>query len=84
MERIQIEEAVKDILENKLYVSAGSIKMSDHLVYDLAADSFDIVDITIACEQDFEISISDDEMDGMKSKTVNDLCNIVENHLKAK
>ena len=84
MERIQIEEAVKGILENKLYVSAGSIKMSDHLVYDLAADSLDIVDITIACEQDFEISISDDEMDGMKSKTVNDLCNIVENHLKAK
>lgn len=84
MERIQIEEAVKDILENKLYVSAGSIKMSDRLVYDLAADSLDIVDITIACEQDFEISISDDEMDGMKSKTVNDLCNIVENHLKAK
>lgn len=84
MERIEIEEAVKGILENKLYVSAGSIKMSDHLDYDLAADSLDIVDITIACEQDFEISISDDEMDGMKDKTVNDLCDIVENHLKAK
>lgn len=83
MERIDIEETVKGILESKLYMTKGCIKMKDSLSGDLAADSLDIVDIVIACEQDFEISISDEEMEGLKDRTVKDLCDIVERHVNA-
>lgn len=57
------------------------------LINDLKADSLDVVDLTMAVEDDFGIQILDDEMepfagdDGHAGRTVRDFCAMVDGKL---
>lgn len=58
---MSIETRVKEIIEEKLGVSAGQINEDAHFVDDLGADSLDQVELVMAFEEEFEIEIPDED-----------------------
>jgi acyl carrier protein len=65
-----IFESVKNILVEQLGVEADAVTMESSFIDDLNADSLDIVELVMAMEQEFSISIPDEEAE--KIKTVGD------------
>ncbi len=65
------EEEVIDIVNEVLGVEASIEDTFD----DLYADSLDLVDIIIECEQEFGYPITDDKVQNLK--TVGDLVNLI-------
>jgi acyl carrier protein len=68
-------EKIKEILAEQLGVSEDEIKMDSSLTDDLGADSLDLVELIMALEQEFDLEISDEEAE--KIKTVGDAVNFV-------
>lgn len=66
----------KDILTELVGVDAGDIEESSNLAADLGADSLDIVEIQMACEGEFGIEISDEEIERLN--TVADWVELIE------
>jgi acyl carrier protein len=64
---------VIDILEKELMVSREQILPESKIRQDLGADSLDDVQIIMAIEEQFEVSIPDEVTD--RIVTVEDLCN---------
>ena len=54
-------ESVKSILVDQLNISEDSVQMDSLFVDDLNADSLDMVELVMAMEQEFNISIPDEE-----------------------
>jgi acyl carrier protein len=65
-----IEEKVKEIICEQLNVSAGDVLPEASFVDDLGADSLDQVELIMAMEEEFDISIPDE--DAEKIATVKD------------
>lgn len=65
-----IFESVQNILVEQLGVDADIITMESNFIDDLNADSLDIVELVMAMEQEFGISIPDEEAE--RIKTVSD------------
>ena len=55
-----IEERVKHVINYQLGVPLDDLKPGDKFVDDLGADSLDEVEIVMAIEDEFEIEISDE------------------------
>ena len=66
-------EKIKEILAEQLGVSEDEIEMDSSLTDDLGADSLDLVELVMALEQEFDLEISDEEAE--KIKTVGDAVN---------
>jgi acyl carrier protein len=64
-------KAVLGILARELNVSLSQITIDSRIEEDLGADSPDIVEITMAIEERFDLSIPDDQ--AVSVKTVGDL-----------
>jgi len=60
-------ESVKAILVDQLNVSEDSVQMDSLFVDDLNADSLDMVELVMAMEQEFNISIPDEEAERIKT-----------------
>lgn len=56
-------ERVKEILLENLGCEEEDIKLTSNLVEDLEADSLDIVELSMALEEEFEISIADEDFE---------------------
>lgn len=69
-------EKLQKIFEENLDVSDVKISLDTHIVNDLNADSLDVVELVMAIEDEFSVSIDDAYVD--KMETVGD----VVNHLK--
>ena len=69
-------DKVKKLISNQLNVAESSITLESKLVEDLGADSLDSVELLMAFEEEFGISIPDEE--AMKMKTVKDIVDIIE------
>lgn len=69
-------EKIKDIIVENLGVSPEKVKLEASLADDLGADSLDAVEISMAVEEEFGISIPDEELE--KFKSVKDLVDFVE------
>ena len=67
MSQDSIFESVKNILVEQLGVDAGDVAMESNFIDDLNADSLDIVELIMAMEQEFGISIPDEEAERIKS-----------------
>ena len=65
-----IFENVQNILVEQLGVDADVVTMDANFIDDLNADSLDIVELVMAMEQEFDISIPDE--DAERIKTVGD------------
>lgn len=78
MTKIDITNKVLEILENHLGVKINNTKAN--IQDDLGADSLDSVEIIMALEEAFNISITDEE--AVDIKTVDDLIKAVKKRLK--
>lgn len=61
---------IKDILVDQLSIDEEDITLESNFIDDLNADSLDIVELVMAMETEFDISIPDEEAENIK--TVND------------
>lgn len=73
-----IFEKIRDILVEQLSVDSEEVSMDANFIDDLNADSLDIVELVMAMEGEFDISIPDE--DAEKIKTVGDAVEYVKLH----
>ena len=70
MSNPEVAERVKAIIVEQLGVPAEDVNESASFIDDLGADSLDIVELVMALEEEYDIEISDE--DAEKIKTVGD------------
>lgn len=68
-------DKIKEMIVEQLDVEADEVTMDANIQEDLGADSLDIVDLVMAVEDEFEIKIEDEAVEGMK--TVGDIVNFI-------
>lgn len=73
-------EKVKEILAEQLNVKADKIKPESKIVEELGADSLDVVELLMSVEDQFGISVTDEE--AVNLKTVNDIVTLLEKKSK--
>lgn len=56
-------EKLKEIIAENIGCEIEDIKVESRLIDDLDADSLDIVELTMAIEDEFNVSISDKELE---------------------
>ncbi|MEE1187209.1 MAG: acyl carrier protein [Acutalibacteraceae bacterium] len=71
-------EKLKVILSNQFDVEEDSITMDSSIVDDFNADSLDFIDLIMSIEDEFEIEVPDDDIEGIK--TVGDIVKYIENN----
>ena len=69
-------DKVKDIIVEQLDVDADKVALGSNIQDDLGADSLDIVDLVMSIEEEFDIEVPDDAVEGMK--TVGDIVKYIE------
>lgn len=62
-----VGEQVKEIIVKQLGVEADQVKDQAKFVEDLGADSLDIVELVMAMEDKFSVSIPEDEAENLKT-----------------
>jgi len=75
---VKIHRMVTEMLSEQLGLPIEKIKPESRIEEDLNADSLDLVEITMAIEEDFQLYIRDE--DAEKLKTVGDILNYLETH----
>ena len=60
-------EQLKDIISQELNIQKDKIKLESRLSEDLGLDSIDAVELIMKLEEDYNISISDDEIKNVKT-----------------
>lgn len=69
-------EKVKGIIVDQLGVGEGEVSLETKFVDDLGADSLDLVELIMALEEEFGVSISDEEAE--KITTVGETVSYIE------
>lgn len=69
-------EKVKAILVDQLDVDEDIVTMDASITDDLGADSLDVADIAMSLEEEFDITIPDDQLQNIK--TVGDIVKYIE------
>lgn len=78
----EIKNKVVKIISEKLGKKTDDITLESHFVNDLNLDSLDTVEIIMAFEKEFAISIPDDEAE--KIRTVGDVVSFIEKNISKK
>ena len=73
-----VEARVKQIVCEQLGVGEDEVTPEASFIEDLGADSLDIVELVMALEEEYEMEISDE--DAEKIKTVQDVISYIESH----
>lgn len=71
-------ETIKELIVKQLSVAEEKVTEEARLAEDLGADSIDAVELIMEIETAFDIEVSDEEAQSVK--TVGDLCKYVEKH----
>ncbi len=71
-----VEEKVKSLIASQLNIPVEKVEDVSRLVEDLGADSLDIVEMLMTLEEEFGISIPDEETANMK--TVAEIVKVIE------
>ena len=66
-----MEEKIIELIADKLCKKKEQITLASRLVEDLGADSLDVVELIMAFEDEFGVSLPDEEI--AKMKTVSDI-----------
>ena len=77
-----VEERVIEIVCENLAVSKDQVKRETSFIDDIGADSLDIVELIMELEEEFEITIPDDQAE--KIKTVGEAIDYIERELGKK
>ncbi len=72
---MSVESKIKEIIAEQLGINEDDIAAESSLSDDLGADSLDIVEIAMALEDEFEVEISDADIDNID--TVKDFTSFV-------
>jgi acyl carrier protein len=75
---MNVDEKIKKIIAEQLAVNEDEVKPDASFVDDLGADSLDQVELVMALEEEFNIEISDE--DAEKIRTVNDTLKYIQAH----
>ena len=70
-------ETIKRLTAEQLNVDESEIKLATSFIDDLGADSLDLVDLMMALEEEFDIEVTEDEVENLK--TVGDIVDFVKN-----
>ncbi len=73
-------DKIKKLLAEQLNISEDTISESSKIIDDLGADSLDVVELLMTLEDEFGVSVSDE--DAVKIKTVGDIAKIIEDSKK--
>ncbi len=73
-------EKVREIICHELKISEDKVVLEANLKDDLGADSLDAVEVIMALEDEFDISIVDEVTQNLK--TVGDLVKFIEDEIK--
>ena len=74
-----ILEKLQSLIADQLGVSGASITMDTNFEEDLGVDSLDIVELSLALEEEFDIEIPDEEVENIKE--VGDIVKYIESHI---
>lgn len=69
-------EKVRDILCEQLDLEQDEVTMTSNIVENLGADSLDMVDLVMSIEDEFELEVADEDVEGIK--TVGDIVRYIE------
>lgn len=69
-------EKIKTILADQLDADPDSITMETDISSDLGADSLDVVELIMSIEDEFEIEVPDEQIEGIR--TVGDIVNYIQ------
>lgn len=72
------EERVIQIVSDQLEVPTEEITRESNFIDDLKADSLDIVELVMEFEEEFSVSVAEDDYD--KIRTVGDAIDYIEEH----
>ncbi len=70
-------EKVKEMLVDKLGISDDKITLESEIIKDLGADSLDLVEMILSLEENFGVTITDEQTETIK--TVKDIVEIIDN-----
>ncbi|NLA73412.1 MAG: acyl carrier protein [Clostridiales bacterium] len=73
-----IFDKVRTIICEQLDLEEDKVTMDSNILEDLGADSLDIIDLIMSFEDEFDIEVPDEEIEGIK--TVGDLVKYIEEH----
>ena len=71
-----VEDRIREIIVDQLGVPAGQVVLEASFMDDLGADSLDIVERVMAIEEAFDLEISDD--DAERIKTIQDAISYID------
>ena len=74
-------ERIRTLVSDQLGVDPGEMKPEASILDDLGADSLDIVELVMAIEETFDIEISDEDAEAMR--TIRDVENFVSSRVAA-
>lgn len=70
-------EKIKQILADQLDADIDEMTMDTRIADDLGADSLDVVEMLMAIEDDFDVEIPDEDIEGLK--TIGDVVEYINN-----
>lgn len=73
-------DKVKSIIAEQLCISKDDISDTANVIEDLGADSLDVVELLMTFEDEFGVSIPDEEVE--KLKTIPAIVKIIDEHKK--
>ena len=76
----EIDAKVREIICNQLEVSPEQLRPEASFIDDLKADSLAVVELVLAFEQEFKITIPEEDTEQIK--TVKDAVNYIKSHAK--
>lgn len=69
-------DKIREMLANQLNIETDKIKEDSKIIEDLGADSLDMIEMLMALEEEFGITVPDDKADSLK--TVGDIAKYID------
>ena len=73
-------DKVKKLLAEQLNIAPDKITMTSKVIDDLGADSLDVVEMLMTLEDEFNVTVSDEE--SVNLKTVGDIVKLIDSKSK--